>query len=404
MTTTLTSSALRLNPGTEYDALMERLDGILDLLAANGEKNEELGQLCDESFNALKDTGAFKIGIPEELGGYELTPTQSISVIEKVSRADPASGWVLMVLQMISGTTAAYLGEEAQQKLFPADGDHALVAGQGTRFCKAEAVDGGYKVTGNWFFGSGMPHADWIHTGAIDEETGRVMLVHFPRSEASLDGNWDVLGLRASGSIDYSCKEVFVPEAYVYEPNMKEPLAGGALFKIGLALMSGICHTGWALGTGRKLLDEMQKHAAKKSKQPGASTNTDQFFAEYAKAEARLLSAKALVKDVWGSVEDTLNAGEGITMEQETLARLALNNATWAAHEVSQIVHLWTATAMARRGDLQRTFRDIHVGTGHMTSGPVVLQEVGKYLAGLAAEGSYWNFFSLAEPETSTEK
>ena len=147
MTTTLqTPNRTGLNPGHEFEALMSRLDGITDLLKANGEKNEELGHLSDESFQALKDVGAFKVGIPEELGGYELKPTQTIAVLEKVSRADPASGWVLMVLQMISGTTAAYLPEEAQRELFPENGDHALVAGQGTRFGKAERVDGGYKI------------------------------------------------------------------------------------------------------------------------------------------------------------------------------------------------------------------------------------------------------------------
>ncbi|WIM71399.1 acyl-CoA dehydrogenase family protein [Corynebacterium suedekumii] len=390
-----------LNPGHEFDALMTRIDGITDLLKANGEKNEELGHLSDESFQALKDVGAFKIGIPEELGGYELKPSQTIAVLEKVSQADPASGWVLMVLQMISGTTAAYLPEEAQRELFPDDGEHALVAGQGTRFGKAVRVDGGYMVTGNWFFGSGMPHANWIHTGAIDEESGRVMMVHFPRDKASLDGNWDVLGLRATGSIDYSCEDVFVPDAFVYEPTTTDPQAGGALYKTGLALMSGICHTGWALGVGRRLLDEMQAIATRKKGQPGASTNTDQFHAEYATAEARLRSARAWAMEVWTDNERTLDAGEKLSMEQETLTRLALNNSTWAAHDVSQTAHLWSATALARRGDLQRTFRDMHVGTGHITSGPVVLQQVGKYLAGLAAPDAHWNFFSLTEPTES---
>lgn len=390
-----------LNPGHEFDALMTRIDGITDLLKTNGEKNEELGHLSDESFQALKDVGAFKIGIPEELGGYELKPSQTIAVLEKVSQADPASGWVLMVLQMISGTTAAYLPEEAQRELFPDDGEHALVAGQGTRFGKAVRVDGGYMVTGNWFFGSGMPHANWIHTGAIDEESGRVMMVHFPRDKASLDGNWDVLGLRATGSIDYSCEDVFVPDAFVYEPTTTDPQAGGALYKTGLALMSGICHTGWALGVGRRLLDEMQAIATRKKGQPGASTNTDQFHAEYATAEARLRSARAWAMEVWTDNERTLDAGEKLSMEQETLTRLALNNSTWAAHDVSQTAHLWSATALARRGDLQRTFRDMHVGTGHITSGPVVLQQVGKYLAGLAAPDAHWNFFSLTEPTES---
>ena len=97
----------RLNPGVEFEALMERLDAITPLLKENGEKNEEIWHLTDETVNALHEVGAFRIGIPESLGGYELTPRQTIQVLEKVSYADPATGWVLMALQMVTGTTGA---------------------------------------------------------------------------------------------------------------------------------------------------------------------------------------------------------------------------------------------------------------------------------------------------------
>lgn len=59
-------------------------------------------------------------------------------------------------------------------------------------------------------------------------------------------------------------------------------------------------------------------------------------------------------------------------------------------------VYKWAATAALRHGDLQRFFRDMHAGTQHMTSGPVVLQSCGRMLAGLA-NNAEWVFFSLAE-------
>lgn len=71
----------RLNPGVEFEALMERLDAITPLLKENGEKNEEIGHLTDETVNALQEVGAFRIGIPESLGGYELTPRQTIQML-----------------------------------------------------------------------------------------------------------------------------------------------------------------------------------------------------------------------------------------------------------------------------------------------------------------------------------
>jgi hypothetical protein len=173
---------------------------------------------------------------------------------------------------------------------------------------------------------------------------------------------------------------------------------GGAIYRMGLANMSGICHTGWALGVGRRMLDEMKVLAAKKTGTPGASVDTGQFYAEYARAEATLRAARAWAMEVWEDNEATLDAGDLLTTEQETLTRLMLNTTTWSVHEVGQTVYKWAATAALRRGDLQRFFRDLHAGTQHITSGPVVLQNCGKWLSGLAPNAR-WAFLDLQEQQ-----
>lgn len=391
---TITDS--RLHVSNEFDALMERLDAITPLLKANAEANEAGGRLTPEVEAALKESGVYKVGIPRNLGGYEFSPRQVIQSIEKISYADASAGWVFMALQMITGTTAAWLGEEATQDLFPGGDDYALIAGQGTRLGTATKVDGGYRLSGSWSFASGMHQATHIHTAAFCEETGQALVFTLPKEQATLIDNWDVMGLRATGSIDYVIEDLFVPESYTYEVSIMDALNGGAIYHLGLANMSGICHTGWALGVARRLLDEMRELAQKKSGAPGASVDTDQFHAAYAQAEAKLRSARALVMETWADNEATLDKGELLSVEQETLTRLALNNTTWSAHEVTQTVYKWAATAALRSGDVQRFFRDMHAGTQHVTSGPVVLQNCGRQLAGLAPNAQ-WVFLDLKD-------
>ena len=388
-------SASRLHVSDDVPALLARIDEITPLLKSQAEENEELGRLTDTAVQALHDSGVFRLGIPRELGGYEASPRQVIEVIEKLSYADASTGWAVMALQMITGTTAAYQGKDATDELFTNGGYH-LMAGQGTRMGQAKKVDGGYLLSGSWSFASGLPHASHIHTAAVVVETGQPLVFTLPKEQATIVDNWDVMGLKASGSIDYSCEDLFVAESYTYDVTTKESVYGGALYRMGLANMSGINHAGWALGVGRRMLDEMKALAQKKSGAPGASVDTDQFAAEYAKAEATLRSARAFVFEVWRDNEATLDCGELLSAEQETLTRLALNNATWSAHEVCMTVYKWAATAALRHGDLQRFFRDMHAGTQHMTSGPVVLQACGRMLSGLA-KNAEWVFFSLAE-------
>src|SRR5690606_18715493 len=162
----------RLHVSDEFDALMDRLDAITPILQENAEQGEELGRVPDESAKALHETGVFKVGIPKELGGYEFSPRQVIDTIAKVSYADASAGWAFMALQMITGTTAAYLGPEAAADLFPDvdGGDYALIAGQGTKLGTAVRTDGGYRISGHWHFASGISMASHIHTAALCEE------------------------------------------------------------------------------------------------------------------------------------------------------------------------------------------------------------------------------------------
>jgi indole-3-acetate monooxygenase len=234
-----------------------------------------------------------------------------------------------------------------------------------------------------------------IHTAALDE-AGRRLIFTLPKSECTMVDNWDVMGLRATSSDDYTVEDVFVPDGYVYEVTTKTPLHGGAIYEVGLANMSGIQHGCWALGMGKRLLEEMRRLAKVKSQRLGHGTTTDQVHAEYAQSEANLRGARALLMETWADNEATIDRGEPLSTYQESLTRLSLNHATWTAHEVCMTVYKWAGTIALREGDLQRYFRDMHAGTQRMSSGPGVLQQCGRQLAGLA-EGLRWVFFSLAD-------
>jgi indole-3-acetate monooxygenase len=206
--------------------------------------------------------------------------------------------------------------------------------------------------------------------------------------------NWDVLGLRATHSIDYTCEDVFVPDSHAYEAATMDNKHGGAIYRVGIVNMAAINHTGWALGVGRRLLDELKDLAGKKTGTPFSGIDTGYFHASFAEAEARLRAARAWALELWAELEQTLDRGEKLSTEQETLSRLALSNATWSVQAVGQTVYRWATTTALRRGDLQRFYRDLNAGTQHITSGPVVLQNCGRSLAGLAP-GTHWEFLDL---------
>jgi hypothetical protein len=152
------------------------------------------------------------------------------------------------------------------------------------------------------------------------------------------------------------------------------------------------------MGIGRRLLDELAKLAQSKAGRPGQLVDSDAFQIGFAEQEGRYRAARALVMETWNDVWSTLTSGGELTTRQRTLLRLALANATWTCHEVSQFVYRNGGTTALRSGTIQRLFRDMHAGTQHITSAPGVIKETGRELAGLAP-GHEWVFLGLVDPE-----
>ena len=299
-----------------------------------------------------------------------------------------------MASALAIGTGAAYLGDSAVDTLF-AGSRLPVIAGQGTRPGTAVARDGGFLLSGSWSFASGIRHATHIHTLGVIEGTGEPRIFVLPVEQATLVDNWDVLGLRGTGSIDYRVEQVFVPEEFTHFAVTATPKRGGSLYTIGIVGFAVICHSAWACGIGRRLLDELTKKVRSGVGRSGTLAESDAFHEQYARAEAVYRAARALVYETWGDVKQTLDRGETLSTRQHTTMRLAMAHATWSCHDVADFVYRSAGTLALRSGTIQRLFRDMHAGTQHITSAPPVIRNAGRELAGLAP-GKNWVFLDLA--------
>jgi alkylation response protein AidB-like acyl-CoA dehydrogenase len=353
------------------------------------------GRLAEPVVEALHREGLFGMWVPRSLGGAEATPTDSLQVIENLAYGDPSTGWVLMAAALAIGTGAAYLGDAAAKELFPGKGHRLpVIAGQGTRPGKAVPHKDGFLLSGSWSFASGIKHGTHIHTLGLIEGTNEPRIFVLPVEQAKLIDNWDVLGLRGTGSIDYTIDNVYVPDEYTHFAVTETPKRGGALYTVGIIGFAGMCHSGWACGIGRRALDELAAGVRAKGGRAGTQASSESFQESYAKAEGAYRAARALVYETWADVEDTLAGGGKLSVRQQTLMRLAMTHVTWAAHAAVSFAYQAGGTNALRASTLQRLFRDMHAGTQHVVASPPVFQAIGRELAGLA-EGASWQFLSL---------
>jgi alkylation response protein AidB-like acyl-CoA dehydrogenase len=394
--------------------LVEYLKSKHQFLCDKAEENERLGKLHEDVFTLLRDLKVHLMLVPKELGGLGFGAAEAISVIEQIAYSDPGAGWVAMVFTVGTGMAAGLLPQSGAQKIF-GSGIHNIVCGSGSPGGRAVRVPGGYNVSGKWSFGSGVLHADWHHSGAFLYEDGKpkldakgrpqVMVVNGQTKNLQFLGNWDVLGLRATGSVDYATEEEFIPDDLVFVFNDAKADQSTSLSQIGVTGVAAIGHSGWAAGASRRILDELAKYAREKKASAaktssGALSSSESFWFDYGKMEGRVLSARSLLEDAWRTIDARVAAAETITTREITLARLALWTMTDVAADAADFAYRTAASASLRAGTLQKLFRDIYTGKNHITVSPGVLRECGRDLSGLAP-GEVWAFYELVKPAGS---
>jgi alkylation response protein AidB-like acyl-CoA dehydrogenase len=284
-----------------------------------------------------------------------------------------------------------------------------MVAGQGVPRGQARRVDGGFITRGEWSYGSGIYHAELVHSGCTvmagdkpeknADGVPEVILAHFDPKEMDLRDNWNVLGLRGTGSYDYTLKspELFVPDYMCYRYAADVPVRGGNQYSVGLIGFTSWGHTAWALGIGRRVLDEIAKLARSKGNVFGALGEGAAFKHSYAAAEAKYRSARAFCYEAWTDLSESLLRDQPATVEQIALVRIAMRHIHDVVSEISTFAHRAGGGVSLRPSVLQRCFRDLHSGTQHILLSDQIFQECGRALLGMTGKNSRWSIFGVLD-------
>jgi indole-3-acetate monooxygenase len=181
-------------------------------------------------------------------------------------------------------------------------------------FGRATAVEGGYRLTGRWSWASGIRHCDWLQSPALVNGTngsaGELRIFVFPAEQAQLYDNWNVMGLKGTGSCDFSITDMFVPEEFTFSAQAPV-IRGGPLFRMGWVGFVASGMAAFSIAQARRALDEITGLA--KTKIRGYTRKTTLadrsiFQKTLAVDELRLRSVRLLTLDVldraWQSVPE----------------------------------------------------------------------------------------------------
>lgn len=364
---------------------MNDLAALADAAGARVDEMERVGRLPADLAQQFAGAGLFRQLVPTSLGGGEAHPRSLVESVERISAANGSAGWCVM----IAATTAAmsgWLRADVAREVF---GDPLGVwGGAYAPLGRATREGDAWRLSGTWPWGSGSQNCTWMAGGAVCDD-GAFRLLYVPASEVTIRENWDVVGLRGTGSHDWSVTDSLVPVERSVDLLGGSPVEPGPLYQFPLFGLLALGIASVSLGLGAAALDSLAELAGAKtpSLQRRKLAERGTVQAEVARSTAQLRAARAYVFDAVDEAWESAVAGHPPTVEQRANLRLAATHAADAGVDVARSAFaLAGGTAVRNDSPLARILRDANVVTQHLMVSPVTYEPVGRVLLGLPVE------------------
>jgi alkylation response protein AidB-like acyl-CoA dehydrogenase len=378
--------------------LIGRARELIPLVERFGDRIEREGRIPAEVLDALHDARLFRLLIPRSCDGEEVEPATLFQVIEQIAQGDGSVGWCMGQGSGVS-MTAAYVKPEVAHTVL---GDRRAVIATGPNNTRSTALacEGGYRVTGEWGFASGSPHAAWMlgHAQVLEPDgkprlgpDGKPLELRtfvFPKSSAKMNDDWNVMGLKGTGSVSYSVADLFVPGDFSFtresDEDRREP---GPLYRFSMFNMFGVGFSGVALGIARRALDDFIKLALVKKPyaSPTLLADNNTIQSQVGLSEARLQSSRTYVIETYRRLYQSVAQGLRFDANMRIANRIVTCYAIQQAREVMNFVyHSAGATAIYESNPFERRFRDLNTVTQQGQGQYSNFESLGQTLMGRA--------------------
>ena len=349
----------------------------------------------------MREAGFYCLVIPRSHGGLQADPLTFLRVVEVLAEAAGSVGWNV-ANNSIGQLVTLGLPDAGTQEIY-GTGDVPIIAGTAVQGGgTAVAVEGGYRVSGRWQFGSGCQESAWM-LGSFQildngeprrrPDGGTFWRGVFARNEATVvDGSWDVSGMRGTGSFDWTVEDVFLPERRSMI-HAGAPLDNqwsrwpGLTYALPAQAWVGPHHSAVITGIARAGIEALIELASAKTPRgrPVALLNENpQVQDAVGRADAILNAGRTYRGATIAALWNTIAAGGETTLMQRARCRLASTNAADSARVAMDLIYRHGgSTSFKRESRLAECWRDLHVVGQTATIAPEWYPIAGRALLGM---------------------
>lgn len=216
---------MTITPAPTTTSFLDRATAVGQAIAPQAERHDRDGTFVVEAVEALRDAGLLAMGVPVDLGGGGASVAEIAAVQRELGHHCGSTALASAMHQHVVAFTAwryrrGLSGAEATLRRVADEGivlvstggaDQTHPRGQAVR------VEGGYRVSGRKVFCSQSPAGAAMSTMFAYEDPEHGLRVLNMAVPLSADGvtvldDWDVLGMRGTGSNSVVVDDVFVAE------------------------------------------------------------------------------------------------------------------------------------------------------------------------------------------------
>ncbi|GAB2691598.1 acyl-CoA dehydrogenase family protein [Kitasatospora kifunensis] len=384
------------------EQLLQRVSEIAPVLRANAAWSVENRRLHEETVAALTAAGVFRMRTPLHYGGYESDAQTMVEVVTELARADGSAAWVVSS-SLITAWALGLFPDEVQDAVF-ADPDVRLCATIGPGNATAVPAPGGIVVNGSWPFVSGAPNSQWQQIAAIfldPEGQPYPVMAPVPVAELEITDDWHTTGLRGTGSVTTTAKDLFIPQERVLpvplvlggqsvsKRHADTPMYRAPFITVGAATTVGVC-----VGMAKAVQDEFFERL------PGRKITYTEYADQSQAPVTHLRVAEAVMKideaqfhaqRLAGLVDAKCASGETWEMTERGRSRADEGAATRLTLEAAEILAAASGGGSAyTKVPIQRIVNDLQTfGLHAMMSPDVNAETYGRILCGLEPNTYY---------------
>ena len=376
-------------------ALLTAARALLPGLAAREPTTMATRHVPAETIAAYHQAGILRVMQPRCFGGLQASFGIFSDIVEILAEGCAASAWVYAVLGEHQWIIAC-MPERAQRDVW---GDTPLAVASSSLAPRetARATSGGWRLSGRFPFSSGCLHAQWAIIGARCEDAAgnrptRYLLV--PMREVDIVDDWEVLGLRGTGSRSLSLDDVFVPayrsillrDLYDGTTPGAEVHADYPLLRAPRGLLVPFSLPGVAFTLARRALDlvagSLRTRLSRGVRVMGESEVVQQQLGE---AAAEIETAALIMNARRAASLALVDSGAAIPPEQVMRNRRDIAFAVWQSRRgVERLVELAGARTVYDAEPLQSLWRDmVTISTHTVVSRHLGMVPYGRLLLGL---------------------